>query len=405
MIRVGKVSRPVLAVAVVTVGALAIALVLLRAVRSLDDPEVQQALLARLREASGVDVRAAGMDVALGSGLRLTGVTVANPKPLPGNLLTAETVVLRYRLLPLLRGRLEIDALSVEKPELRMVLDANGRSNVETLLARPRGEQKGTAPAPLPLRLVVARAALSGGVLDVRDARSRLLFAAQGVDFTSAFESDGTSVTGRGRASVTRASTPTHTVEGMESDLAVTKDLLHLSNLRARIATGRLAADVKIHLPDAKIVGRGELEGYRAEASPLFSAVAAALQLPELARPAVEKGEVEFTLVGARLSTSPVRLKGVGFELTGRGVTLVDARAIDYDLTLALPRPVLARIPVSEMRAAFRDRGDGFATLDFKATGTTDAPRTDIAMRLARGTAAEVAKKGLGRLLRGERPF
>jgi len=398
--------RPVLAAAVaVLVAALGVALGLLRAVRSLDDPEVQQALLARLRAASGVDVRAAGMEVALFSGIRLTGVTVANPKPLPGNLLAAETVVLRYRLLPLLRGRLEIDALSVEKPEMTMVLDANGTSNVEKLLARRRGEQKGTTPAPLPLRLVVARAAMSRGVLNVRDARSRLLFAAQGVEFTSAFESDGTSVTGRGRASVARATTPTHAVEGMESDLLVTKELLHLSNLRARIAGGGLAADVKIHLPDARIAGRGELAGYRAEASPLFAAVAGALQLPELARPEVEKGEVQFTLAGARLETSPVRLEGAGFELSGRGVTLLDSRAIDYDLTLALPRPVLARLPVTEMQAAFRDRGDGFATLDFKATGTTEAPRTDLVARLARGTAAEAAKKGLGRLLRGERPF
>ena len=150
----------------------------------------------------------------------------------------------------------------------------------------------------------------------------------------------------------------------MEADLAVTRALLHLSGVRGRIASGRLAADVKIHLPDARIVGRGELAGYRAEASPLFAAVAAALQLPELARPEVEKGEVEFTLAGTRLSTSPVRLRGAGFELAGRGVSLLDSRAIDYDLTLALPRAVLARIPVSEVQAAFRDRGDGFATLD-----------------------------------------
>ena len=58
---------------------------------------------------------------------------------------------------------------------------------------------------------------------------------------------------------------------------------------------------------------------------------------------------------------------------------------------------------MSEMQAAFRDRGDGFATLDFKATGTTDAPRTDIAARLARATAVAAARKGLGRLLRGGR--
>jgi uncharacterized protein involved in outer membrane biogenesis len=398
-----KSRRRVLVVAAIVLAvAVTAALGVLRAVRSLDDPGVQQALLARVREASGVDVRASGMEVSLASGIRLVGVAVANPKPMRGDLLTAESVVLRYRLLPLLRGRLEIDALSVEKPELSMVLDANGTSNVAKLLARPRHERAAAVPAPVSLRLVVARAALSNGTVSVRDARSRLLFAAQGLDFTSAFESDGTSVTGKGRASIARAATATHAVEAVEADLAVTKALVHLSDVRGRMGSGRLAADVKIALPDARIVGRGEVAGYRAEASPLFAAIAAALQLPELARPEIEKGEVQFTLAGARLATSPVRLRGAGFELTGGGVCLLDSRAIDYDLTVALPRAVLARLPVSEMRAAFRDRGDGLATLDFKATGTTDAPRTDIAGRLARATAVAAAKKGLGRLLRRE---
>ena len=85
--------RPVLVVAaIVLVVSVTAALGVLRAVRSLDDPEVQQALLARLRDASGVDVRATGMEVSLASGIRLVGVAVANPKPIPGDLLTAESV-------------------------------------------------------------------------------------------------------------------------------------------------------------------------------------------------------------------------------------------------------------------------------------------------------------------------
>lgn len=343
------------------------------------------------------------MEVSISSGLRLVGVTVANPKPLAGELLTAETVALRYRLAPLLRGRLEIDALSIEKPVMKVVLDADGTSSVEKLLARPRGRPARAAPAPLPLRLVVARASMSDGALEVRDARSRVLLAAQGVQFTSAFESDGTSVTGRGRASVARATTTAATVESVESDLTVTRTLVHLSNVRGRVAGAALAADVQVRLPEARIVGRGEIAHYRARTSPLFSAVARALQLPELAHPEVEKGEVGFALAGVRLETSPLRLKGAGFELSGRGVTLLDSRSLDYDLALALSPSLLARIPVGAMRAAFRDRGDGFATLDFAATGTADAPRTDIAMRLARRTAVEAAREGLGRLLRGER--
>ena len=48
----------------------------------------------------------------------------------------------------------------------------------------------------------------------------------------------------------------------------------------------------------------------------------------------------------------------------------------------------------------FRSRPDGFGTLAFKVTGTTLAPKTDLAGRFGKAVAIEAAKEGLGRLFR-----
>jgi hypothetical protein len=67
-------------------------------------------------------------------------------------------------------------------------------------------------------------------------------------------------------------------------------------------------------------------------------------------------------------------------------------------MTLALHQALLGRLPVKEVRAAFEDRGDSFSTLDFKVTGTADAPRTDVVARIARAGATEVLKGALQKL-------
>ena len=63
---------------------------------------------------------------------------------------------------------------------------------------------------------------------------------------------------------------------------------------------------------------------------------------------------------------------------TRRGTTNLDTYALDYDLNLALGTETLDKVPVRELKAAFKDRDDGFSAMDFKVTGTSTAPQTDL---------------------------
>ena len=74
---------------------------------------------------------------------------MANPAPFPGDLMTADAFVLRYRLRPLLAGQLEVERLALEKPALNVLMDAKGGFNYEKLGGgASAGGQKGGDAAP-----------------------------------------------------------------------------------------------------------------------------------------------------------------------------------------------------------------------------------------------------------------
>ena len=109
---------------------------------------------------------------------------------------------------------------------------------------------------------------------------------------------------------------------------------------------------------------------------------------------------MEFVIGGGQARTPVVSFKGRALELTGLGVTNLVTSVVDYDLTLALSPGLLAKLPGGTTRSAFKTRPDGFGTIAFKVTGTSAAPRTDLASRFGKAVAIEAAKDGLGRWFR-----
>src|ERR1700693_1760110 len=104
--------------------------------RYLQSPEFKEFALGAARDALGSNVKIDDMNISLFSGVALTGVVVANPQGFPGDLLTADAFVLRYRLLPLLRRRVEIEEISLRKPDIKLVRDDAGKWNYESLVAK-----------------------------------------------------------------------------------------------------------------------------------------------------------------------------------------------------------------------------------------------------------------------------
>jgi len=413
-------------------------------VRSLETPEVKQALLDRASAAVGARVQARTFDVKVLQGVVLEGVSIANPPPFTGPLVTADRLVLRYNPWSLLRGRVELTRLSADAPVLDLTMDARGVFNYEKL-SRSRPAPATASAAAVPVRLVVSKLALDHGRLVVRDPRSALV-EIEGADLDSSVRLEAGSLEGEGKVRIAQVNlADAFFVRDVSSPLRASGGTLTLAPLRATLATGQVSGEATVRsqkdlrfavrvalegaelrtlleearavqrmsgtvTADAVVEGTGGIETLTGKGqvrvedcevahAPLMQLVATVLRVPELAHPDFDECRATFTLGAGRFTNPSLSLKGRSLQLTGRGVTSLRSLAIDYDMNLALGEALARRIPTQELRDAFKDRGDGFVTIDFEVTGTTSAPQSDLALRVGRAAAESGLKKFLRRKL------
>jgi hypothetical protein len=153
--------------------------------------------------------------------------------------------------------------------------------------------------------------------------------------------------------------------------------------------------------------GKGEanVTNCKITQSQVLGLLSSALQLPELANPNFEQCRMEFTMGGNRLQLPVLSLKGAALQLTGKGTVALANYGLDLDMTLALSKALVDKIRVNELKGAFKDRGDGFSTVDFKVTGTSDHPQTDLAARVGKAAASQAAKTQAEKLLGKKKLF
>ena len=419
-------------------------------VGKLNTPEFQKSLLDQAKAAVGADVRVKEMDISLFSGVTLTGLAIANPAPFAGDLLTADAFVLRYRLRPLLAGRVEVERVALEKPALSLVLDARGVFNYEKLGGPALKKRSAAAPAgaaAVPLRVVLKQLAVEDGSVTLTDHTKARLLTVEGAGFRSAFEVEGGIARGSGEAAIPRVSLGDLLfLRAIRAPLALSKETVKLAPIRAEVAGGRATGDVTVHmkggfryvanlevkgadmstllaeaksaggvagtlaaeatfegsggLPTMKGRGQGTVTGCRVEHGRTLSLLASILQVPELASPDFDECRAEFRQSGSRVSTPVLLLTGEAVQVRGTGTVNLETSGLDYQMTLALAPKLFAKVTRPELRSAFRDRGDGYSTIDFRLYGTTSEPQTDLLSRVAKAAATDAVKKGIDRLFK-----
>jgi hypothetical protein len=418
-------------------------------VGKLNTPAFHRAVLAQATATAGAEVRAKQMDLSLLSGVTLKGIAVANPAPFPGDFLAAEAFVLRYRLRPLLAGRLEVERLALERPRLSLVMDARGGFNYERLGGARRSGSPGSTPAAVaaPLRIVLRQLTVEDASVVMTDHTKARLLAVEDADLRSSFEVEGGIAQGSGTATIgTIDLAGLLFLRRVEAPLSMSKEAVRLAPIRGRVAGGTVqgelnvrlkggfryvaslevtGANVKTLLAEAgspagvsgalaakatfegtgglstmKGRGQGTITDCRVEHGRTLGLLAGILQVPELASPTFDECRAEFTQSGARLATPVLRLVGRTVELTGDGSVSLTTDALDYRMTLALAPQLFAKVTRPEIRPAFRPRQDGFSTIDFRLYGTTLEPQTDLVSRIAMGAATEAAKDQLNRLFK-----
>ena len=450
--------RTALAIVLVIGLVLGVGLVLLN--QYVQSTAFKQAVLEAAHSALGADVTIDEIRVSLFSGVTLERVAVANPPGFPGNLLSADALVVRYRLLPLLRKRLEMEQVSLERPVLRLTRGGRGEWNYESLGAHPtqpppRSAPRGPAPSDLPspaaagsaLDIVLPKLAVNRGEVAVTGEKDRLLARLQQLDLATSVTWVGSALTGSGQARIeTLNIADALFVRRLVAPLSFSASEVRLAPLAGTLADGDIQGDVTLRLTGgakyvvnaqlrnadveraleeagarhrplsgklqlratlegtgglATLVGQGRAEvlGGRLLDVPVLSGLAILLQVPELRDLRFEECRIEFTLADNVLRTPVIRLTSPDVQITGQGAVSLATSTLDHQLTLALAKGVLDRAP-REVRAAFAERADGLLAVNFRVWGPYDAPKTDLSDRVLKGVAEGFLRRGLRKLFR-----
>ncbi|RMG51304.1 MAG: AsmA family protein [Acidobacteria bacterium] len=413
-------------------------------------PEFKERVLERVREAVGTDVAIDELDVALLSGVTLHGLTIANPRGFEGDFFTAEEVILRHRLWPLLRRRIEIDRLVIKRPTLRLIQGSNDVWNYEKLgnrTTRRTSSSRTIAYEPTPegmiLDITLSNISASDGeVFLLSDGHP--LARVEGMDVTASLDMAEGNLNGHGTVNAESINLRDALfIREATAPLSISSEKVTLDPLTGALAGGRLSGDVifilrpsfayamnlqvekarvdalleQAHakpvingrlratttlrgtggLPTMKGEGRIRIANGKLAEMPLQRILATLFQAPRLRQIAFDECVVVFSLANSVMRTPVVRLTSPEVRVTGQGTVSLARRTLNHRMTLALKKDLLAAIP-RHMLAAFREREDGYLALDFRVWGPYDAPKTDIQRRLVTGTAKQFLEKGLKKL-------
>jgi uncharacterized protein involved in outer membrane biogenesis len=416
-------------------------------------------VLATAGGALGTDVRVDALRVSLFRGVVLEGVAIANPAGFGGDLATARALTIRFRLWPLLRRRLEMDEVVLDRPVVRLARGEARSWNYESLGPAPAPGSRPPAPPGAPganppaapgsprFSVLLPALALRQGDLLLAGERGRPLARVEGLDLATSVRWTPLELAGEGSTRIATLSVGNALfLRQLSAPLAFGDGRLRLAPVSATLADGAVGGDLTLTLAgrpryaatlevrdadverllreagSARRLVRGRLQARATLAGtgglgtvagqghaelvdgalldlPLLQLLGNLLKVPALRDLAFHECRVDFTLADGILRTPSIRVAARDLQITGSGQVVLDGLTLDHRFTLAVPRDVVARAP-REVREAFTARPDGLMAVDFRVWGPYDAPRTDLTDRVLRGAAQDLLIRGLRRLLR-----
>lgn len=265
----------------------------------------QSLLVQRASRALGREVTLGALRVNLwgGLGAEARGVAVAQAAGVGGApLLTAEALQVRVEFLPLLRGRIKVASLLLDRPQVRILRDPDGRWSFEDLLRSPspptpgrpapEGPRGGRGPAAA--GLVVSELAVRDGEILLAGTRApagaglrltgiELRLRQEAAGDPIRFTVKGSLGEGKGGGLEASGSVLPGGAGGPEMDLGLRLrevDVTPWRNLAADLfgadLSGRVSGELKVSGPPEKAAFSGDLD-----LTPLGIRIGGALEKPE----------------------------------------------------------------------------------------------------------------------------
>jgi uncharacterized protein involved in outer membrane biogenesis len=417
--------------------------------RYLQSPAFKAQVLATAKQTLGAEVKIEELNISVLSGVSLKGIVIGNPPGFAGNLLTADAFTLRYKLLPLLRQRVEITQLTVTTPAITLTRNDKQEWSYEKLggtNTNAAGGASSAASSAPPLAIALSRLELDHGQIAMNDEAGKALVAVSDLNLASGVEYGGGKLTGTGKASIGKMGVANALfITGIASPITYSAEQITLDSLTGKLAGGTVSGNllvkvlggtkygVNLQIKDADMAtllqeagtkpvmtgkmqvttkldgtaglstiagnGHAEITDGKLVGVPILELLSTLLQVPELRALSFTETKVEFTMGNNELQTPVIKLVGPLVRLTGKGAVALADNSLNHDFTLALAPAAADRMP-SQVRDIFEKQADGFYAISFHVSGTYSSPKTDLTERLAKGAVNKLIDKGLKSLFK-----
>ncbi len=411
---------------------------------------------AQMEEALGkalkIPVKIGKVSVTLPATIRVEGLTTVDngtggqPKVAAGSLHAS------LALRSLLAGDIEIHDVVLESPAFEWPQNAEGRwvwPSPEKKKSEPKSaESKPKEPAGRKSSVRVHGIKLERGTVEMRNAKGQPLISASGVtmEFSEVSEQQLIGLVTAGRLVWGER----YVFENVRTNLRFVRDVLELDAFEAAIFTGAIRGryemdtksdgqpfKVRIELSgvdlnplaaaagwgegevagrvsgDAEVSGRTDrieqlegpcrlsIEGGRFKKLEVFESIARLLEMGELANFQPRETSAQFNLRDEKAFIDSLVFATDNLRISAAGVARFDGK-LTLDARLSVPERLVPTIP-EIARGSFLKLDDGRYGLDFKITGKTDKPKTDLAERLIGGKVQDKIGDLLGSLF-GTKP-
>jgi uncharacterized protein involved in outer membrane biogenesis len=440
---VKRLSKVILIAFIVIAALLAVSIVGVTIYAGSDDARAQ--IEESLTKALKTPIRVTKLDFTPWRDLRAEGVSVPSLDQPENPLVTAPTFRADYRFWPLLRGELQLHSLVLDQAHLAWA------QNSEEKWVWPSIEKKKDKPAEAPKgekkkgksTVSVAGLRLTNATIELLDPKRQPVFVGTNVNADFTDFTDGVAGTAKFSKLVWNN---TWIFENVTTNFRYTKggvftlDDLAASSLGGEVkgnfeittnaegspfkgdlvvrgvdinalaqaagwsagdVGGRATGEIKISGKSrefARLEGPGQLtieNGYLRKLE-LFESLAQVLAFPELANLQPRETTVSFNLRDEKAFIDSLVLKTGTLTINAKGVARFDGKLI-LDSQLMIPEATFKTLP-DFAATNFTKQDNGYHTLDFKITGKTNAPKTDLAEKLIGGSVKDKVQDLLGGL-------
>ncbi len=434
LLPVNRLSKAIL-ITCVSLGAVTL-LAILAVNLYLQSPGTQARIQEELRRGLRIPLRITSTSVTPWGGLRISGITI----PAEGaNFLQATSFNAKYQLLPLLRKKLIIDSMVLDRPQIvwtqndkgKWVLPALPESADEPKKPKTSKPEGSLAETPVrrgkegrELEVVIKGFEIRNAMIEFWDKAGTRVAQGSGVEmlYTTMREDrmEGTLRIGQlaWRDSVF--------LTKLESPFRYANGEIALTDLQAELAGGTLTgkasvnpeaedAPFRVQLAGQKIdLGRAsteaglppgqatgtltlnvELEGNSREAHlaegkgsihvanahlkqlEFFQTLGQVLQIPELADLRLREGRADFRIADEKAFIEDMLLQTPDLQLGAKGLLRIDGK-VQLDARLGLSERLTRQLPSALRENLTAADSTGVRSIPFKITGKLDRPKTDL---------------------------